>query len=541
MKKVALLTVLLVVAASAAITITFPGGTPSKVGEFFTFTISGGSQNDVVQLYVKSGPDNKRWISPTSTPLDASGSATVSNAEITHPGTGLKIYVAGAISGESAESFDVVAGDPNRWQILAPCEVPDPGLATSTTGKHGSAVVIAGGDSTYTINICDKWWNPATGGQTPSIETTDPFGHLPATPVVGANSIELRTAGSRYVKVYGGGLTLADSSKVTVNPGEATQLLLICPGEISLPGDDSATKSPGKYGDPEDATLGSKYLVEIRAVDDCWNKVPSYNDPDVNVYADTNLTADMTYTLEGGTTGPLVNVKFIKVNRQGEYIDAIGSLGLQTDYSTLVVVQPGVDRLEAEFIPTTVPVGVHADLEARAWIGDDPLPFGWADVELIEGSATHFHLDTTSIKIEDGVGSVDAWADTVGTYTVKVTAGDQADTVVLKVEERPGVTVIPNPFKYSAHGDIPIKFSYKVEETGAAEIMLLIADPYGNIVYKATYTSGEVVSPGTQEISWDGTNSKGNRIASGMYQAVVKITLKNLSTETLKKNFIVIW
>ncbi|MCK4232779.1 hypothetical protein KAX21_07505, partial [candidate division WOR-3 bacterium] len=206
----------------------------------------------------------------------------------------------------------------------------------------------------------------------------------------------------------------------------------------------------------------------------------------MNVYADTNLTTDTTYTLEGGTTGPFVNVKFIKVNRQGEYIDAIGSLGLKTDYSTLVVVQPGVDRLEAEFIPATVPVGVHADLEARAWIGDDPLPFGWADVELIEGSATHFHLDTTSIKIEDGVGSVDAWADTVGTYVVEVTSGDQVATDTLIVEERPGVTVIPNPFKYGAEGHYPIRFSYKVAEAGAAEVLLLIADPYGNIVYKAT-------------------------------------------------------
>ncbi|MEA3310873.1 MAG: FlgD immunoglobulin-like domain containing protein, partial [candidate division WOR-3 bacterium] len=127
------------------------------------------------------------------------------------------------------------------------------------------------------------------------------------------------------------------------------------------------------------------------------------------------------------------------------------------------------------------------------------------------------------------------------TYTIRVTAGEQTKDLTLTIKELTELLVAPNPYKYGSPGHDEIKFMYKVAQAGAAEVLLLIADPYGNIVYKATYTSGEVVSPGQQEISWDGTNSKGNRIASGMYQAVVKITLTNLSTEVLKKNFMVIW
>lgn len=528
MKKVTLLTILLVVAASAAITIEFPDDPPDKVGDSVKVTITA---SVVVDLAVDSNGTKKPWVSPQTL------SPGTNYVQITHPGSGLMLYASKLGDEDYSDPFNVVIGDAERWQIIGPGQTPDPGNAGNPSGKTPNTAAVTAGDvETYPVNLCDKWYNvvnPSPTGYT--ITTNDPFGR------VNGDQVELRTAGTWNVIVSGSDYT-PDTSKVKVNVGEATQLLLLCPGEDALPGDNATSGSPGKYGDLEDATLGSKYLVEIRAVDDCWNQVTSYNDPDVNVFAGTeNLTAAQQYGIDNGTTGKIVDVVFKEVNRQGEWIDAIGSLGLRTDYSTPVKVQPGIDRLEAEFKPSTVPVGVHADLEARAWVADVPLLFGWADVELIEGSATHFHLDTTSIKIEDGVGSVDAWADTVGTYTVKVTAGDQADTVVLTVEERPGVTVIPNPFKYGAEGHDKIKFSYKVEETGAAEVLLLIADLYGNIVYKATYTSGEVVSPGTQEISWDGTNSKGKRIASGMYQAVVKITLTNLSTEVSKKNFMVIW
>ncbi|TKJ43470.1 hypothetical protein CEE36_03805 [candidate division TA06 bacterium B3_TA06] len=541
MKKVALLTVLLVVAASAAITITFPGGEPTTVGIPVRVVITSDAV-DNVDLFVN--PGQKTWAYPTEVDLTQTGPTTFEyddDIEITHPGTNITLYASkGAEHGESSP-FTVVEGAAAKWQIIAPGETADPGNATNPEGKTGTASVTAGEDGNYNIQVCDKWSNIVSSTLTPVVSCTDSFADL-GTPAIGLNMFKLREAKNQQtITVTGGGLA-QDFAKVKVNPCEATQLLLLCPGENSLPGDNATSGYPGKYGEPVDAFLGSLYLVEIRAVDDCWNQA-DYDDPDVNVFAGTeNLTAAQQYGIDNGTTGKIVDVVFKEVNRQGEWIDAIGLLGLRTDYSTKVVVQPGIDSLLTYFVPPTVPVGVHADLYAKAYVAGDPLEFGYAYPTLIEGPAEHFHLSDTVIKIDEGVGSIEAWADTVGTYVVEVTAGAQVKTAVLTVEERPGVTVIPNPFKYSAHGDIPIKFSYKVAEQNAAEVLLLIADPYGNIVYKATYEKGAPeADAGTQEIFWDRTNSKGNRIASGMYQAVVKITLTNLSTETLKKNFIVIW
>ncbi len=546
MKKVLLLALLLVVAASAAITIEFPDGPPTKVGVPVRVNITSDVGSEKADLVLN--PNAEPGVYPTTVELPYTGlSATL---EITRPGSGLTVYASKVLDFGESESFDIVIGDAANWQILAPGETGVEGDATEPAGKTGPASVTAGEDATYKINICDTWFNVLTSASgTPSLATTDPFEKLSATPVVGNNTIQLRTvtagqASSTQTVTVSGGSYTSDVSNVTVNVGTAIQLIILCNGETALQGDDVAIGVRGKSGEPVDATLGGGYPVDVRAVDACWNWVPDYDETnnEVNVFAGSvDLTDGTTDEITGGVATN-VDVDFKTVAVGGENIDAEDSYGLKTPYSTEVGVLPGVDSLVADFVPSTVPVGVHADLEARAWVASKLLTAGSADVELIEGSVVHFHLDTNVIKIENGFGSIEAWADSVGTYIVEVTSGEQVDTDTLIVEERLGVTVIPNPYKYGAEGVTDIKFSYKVAEAGAAEIVLLIADIYGNVVYKVTYGSSEPEAlPGTQEIAWDGTNSNGTRIASGMYQAVMKITLTDLSSQVVKKNFMVIW
>lgn len=544
MKKVFLLTILLTSLALAQ-NFTFEGiPAVATVGEKYTITITADENTGNANLFLVVDGEAMPFVVPSS--VNFGGGQQVSpSLEFTYAGTGLKLRCVDPIDGDVGESapFDIDPGTPTKWLILAPGETESPGTAD---GKTGDPSVTAGEDATYTIKICDKWYNEVTTATgTPSLSSTDSFAVLPASPQLGANTIQLRTVEvgeeSSEQAVTVSGNYDQDQSSVDVNVGEAVNLLILCQGEEALQGDNATTGIRGKTGEPVDAFLGSDYLVEVRAVDACWNMVPTYNDPHVNVLAGSvDLTADTTNAIANGSASD-VNVGFKNVNREGEYIGARDSKGLQTAYSTRVVVQPGIDSLLTYFEPPTVPVGVHSDLYADAYVAGTPLEFGYAYVKLIDGPASFFHLSSDTIEIDEGTGSVEAWADTLGVYTVEVTAGDQIKTAVLTVQERPGVTVIPNPFKYGVGGATDMKFSYKVAEAGAAEVVLLITDVFGNIVYRATYTAGEQVSPGTQEIVWDGTNSNGNRVASGMYQAVMKITLTNLSSDVMKKNFMVIW
>ncbi len=557
MKKILLLTVLLVAAASAAMTIEFPNGAPDTVGVSVQVKITADdAENVLVNLFVNG---SKTWVSPATVQLvDHVG---IANIEITHDGTGLTLFaVYGAENGTSAP-FDVVKGVPARWQILAPGETSVPGDVSKPTGKEGTASVTAGNAANYTIAICDKWWNVTSGSQTPSLTTNDPFGHLPTATVSPNNSIELRRAtdnngGAKTLVIVSGDVLKPDTSKVTVLANTTTELLIVCGGETPLPGDDSTTSYPGKAGAPDDASMGNPYNVTVYAVDKCWNWVKNYTGTGV-VTVQGNTQGDITVTpkptISGGKAD--VSLAFTAYSTNGENISASeANGGKQTSYDTKVVVREGVTSIEYTLVPSMLQPGIKATLSIFPMIGSAHVTADYpVTVERTSGPKEGFWIqdfyppnDSNDTKLDvktvtGGEAKVYVWASAETTYVLKITAGGADTNVQFPVKEISGLTIAPNPWKYGAAGHDALKFTYKVDQAGAAEVMLLITDIYGNIVYKTTYTSGTAVEPGQQTITWNAKNSKGNPVASGMYQAVLKITLTNLSSEVLKKNLMVIW
>lgn len=532
MKKVALLTILLVVAASAAIT--FPNGAPSKVGEVVDVSIP---LTGAYLLYVDSGGVNRTWVYPTSGP--------VSQIEITHPGTGMKLVAVGASTEESAP-FDIVIGDEAKWQIIAPGEIAKEGDATEPDGKTGTARVTAGGDSTYDAYRCDKWYNhiDQAGSWTISVDPADD----PYASVTNKNEVQLRRAGTTTVTIAGGSLA-SNTSEVNVVPDVANKLLILCSdSEVEDPGDNATGNYPGKTGEPNEASLGTPYKVTVIAVDACWNEA-DYDLGTVTVWDDGN---NQIGTNAGGNFSRIAinDVDFGEVNPLGEYVTATESKGLQTTYATPVIVREGVDSIYAYLTKPTVTPGVTSSLMVELFIAGSHVPAGYpVIVDLDEASTTGdpstFEGEGTIYTKPTGIADTMVTATAVGDYYIDVSSGNASTTVKLTVEELEDLRVRPNPYVYERHSALPISFDYKVEQIGtggASEVKLLVADPYGNLVYTATYDIDETqTNPGQQTITWDGLNSKGVRVASGMYQAVLKITLINGSTSVLKKNLMVIW
>ncbi|MBA7653474.1 hypothetical protein ES703_61323 [subsurface metagenome] len=301
------------------------------------------------------------------------------------------------------------------------------------------------------------------------------------------------------------------------------------------------------------------YKVNVHVVDTVWNTVTNYPTGDsVLVTGGPAEPLGGFYAVEGGIAKD-VEATFVIADADGKDIYAVNKAGnLTTEYPTKVFVDEGVLFIEASFDKPIVPSNVSATLTAMAYL-DSATTVGAGfpiTVELVDGPAGGLYIknplkgDSSDTKltietISTGEATAKVWAEAESTYTIRVTAGDQSQDLDLTVQELKKLLVAPNPYKYSVHGDIPINFIYKVEQIGqggASEVVLLIADPFGNIVYRVTYDlSAPQTDPGQQTILWNRTNSKGNRIASGMYQAVLKITLINGETKVLKKNFMVIW
>lgn len=553
MKKILLLTVLLATIALAQ-NFTFEGiPNPATVGQKYDITITATENTGNVKLYLVVGSDAKEFVIPTDTTFDGTSEVTFP-LEFTYAGNGVKLRCVDPIDGDIGESdaFDINAGASSKWLIVAPGQTYAPG---TPTGKTGTGSVTAGDSADYNVYVVDKWYNDKGGSDIPELETTDLFGHVPETANVGVNKIELRTAGSRTVTVKGGSYT-QDVCNVIVNAGAVTQLQILAPDQVNLPGDDSTTANgpkkkayPGTTGTPGKASVGSPYIVKIWAVDKCWNVVTSYGPYEVNVFEsgnNTDLTSTTDDTIKSGKNDN-VNVKFTTDSPTNIY--AKDSNGKNTSYNTSVEVLAGIDSLTATLNPAIVPKDVHSTLHIEAYESAKPVALDYAYVELAEGPKESFHIeDSTKIvdgkwelTIVNGIAETEVWASAETTYVLKVTAGEQTRNVTLNVKDITGLTIAPNPWKYGAAGHNAINFSYKVEQAGAAEVMLLITDIYGNVVYKNIFTSGTPVQPGQQTISWDIKNGKGNSISSGMYQAVLKITLTNLSTEVLRKNLMVIW
>ncbi|MBD3285038.1 hypothetical protein GF359_01570 [candidate division WOR-3 bacterium] len=542
MKKAFLLSLLLVVAASAAMTVTL-SPVPTKVGESFTLQLAGGEANDKVQIYVNSGGENKRWIDPIETDLNNDGAASV-DAEITHPGSNLTVYVTGADNGES-DPFNIALGEPVNWQIIAPGQEKVEGNATVPSGKTGTGAVTAGDTITYDINVCDVWYNTIDDNPT-GFEiscTQDPFIYYDTT------AISLRKAGTSTVRVSGGAYN-ADESSVTVSPGEAVALLMICPGETHLPGDDSTTLYPGKTGEVNDAIMSQDYLVDIYAVDLCWNIDPSYGTYEVDVEDGATPANNLTPgrdTIENGRADD-VNLEFVNVKPQGEIISAKVIGDELTSYGTKVDVAGDIDSLYAFFTTAEVPVGVTSDYTVEAYIGGVPAgsdnDIALEITEAPEGSEATLPDTIETLPNPQGVAYATFTPDVAGTYVIRASAGGVYEDATLEVEDPAGLTIYPNPFKYAPSQDVnDINFKYEVvSDNPAAEVVLMIIDIAGNIVYKATYdeTGDEKLEPGYQTIVWDGTNGDGVKIASGMYQAVLKVTI-GITSEFYPKKFMVIW
>jgi len=540
MKKAFLLSLLLVVAASAAITITFPSGPPTKVGVPVPVTITSDAGTDSADLFVNPGSES--WVvgdnDQTEVALPYNG-----NIEMTHTGTGLTLYASkGGDTGES-ESFDVVVGDAAKWLILGPGETHDPGNADNPFGKTGSAVVTAGVESAYTIYVCDKWNNIENASPDDyTLGSDDPFMKT------NGNMVELRRVwgvngySNRTVNASGGAYE-RDSSIVRVNVSDPVALLIVCPLENRVPGDDSTSGYPGKSGDAGDGLVGTPYIVDIYAVDECWNVTPDYDADDVNVYdvLNRNLT-NITVPIVAGVAED-VAVNFISSN-DNEKISAGVLGGLTTSYDTDVKVAGGVDKIIPSLSHESAPVGVHSTLDVLALEADGDSARGVPIyMELISGDVTHFFDDDDDDTLwtdVDGLASVEVWADSAGEYVIELSSGDVDTTVTFTVYELGELVVYPNPFKYLPPDITDINFKYEVGEAGADEIILLVADIGGNVVYKATYTTGTELDPGFQIITWDGMNSNGVKVASGLYQAVLKIK-SGLVTDVYPKNFMVIW
>ena len=126
-----------------------------------------------------------------------------------------------------------------------------------------------------------------------------------------------------------------------------------------------------------------------------------------------------------------------------------------------------------------------------------------------------------------------------GNYTIRFQTEDgTADTsiVIQVIKPSYNIKAYPSPMN---KGDVA-KIEY-ILENEAENVTILITDMYGNKVLKEVRKGAEDVSVGRKIYEWDGYNSAGSRVASGVYIIMVKIEYEDRAPEIRKTHLLILW
>jgi hypothetical protein len=86
-------------------------------------------------------------------------------------------------------------------------------------------------------------------------------------------------------------------------------------------------------------------------------------------------------------------------------------------------------------------------------------------------------------------------------------------------------TVVPDSFLAYPNpmGIVGNRMYFAYYLSGSCNVIFAIYDPFGNLVYKEDIVPGsQGAQDGRNTIPWNGRNSEGERVATGLYYAVIK-------------------
>ncbi len=425
------------------------------------------------------------------------------------------------ITGESNE-FAVFSGPPTRFFTIMPGEEMAPG---SPDGRLPSPPQnqIAGESFTVDVHLTDAWYNVVEArNDSVYVTSTDSFGTTPAGQLSngsGAFDVGMRQAGNHRLYAHPGGgspISADTSSAFTVIPGGYERILVLLPGETSLPGDNATQpwQTPGKAGEPTDQFLRTPFVISAYACDNCWNQVSAVSDsvelesyfPFSAVPQRAELGDGADFMVEFNDAGPNQNVW------------ATTTGGLES-YLNWFDVRPLGTVLEIT-APDTVRAGetayVHVTMKDA---NDEPVVAAPCRFAVVAGNGDM--LD--SALLTDTLGRVTARFLCTRAY------GDEHDTIKISADttvyirifvEMPdssllggGIVVFPNPFGFNRDR---AEITYFLRSASAIDVT--IYDTFGNEVVSWHFRTGqEGALSGVNRIYWDGRNSRNRRVANGIY------------------------
>ncbi len=338
---------------------------------------------------------------------------------------------------------------------------------------------------------------------------------------------------------YGAPPHTGTSNNVVFQANTAYKLLTILPGQIYYPGIVS-----GKAGSAIAQQAGVSFFGAVYYTDQWSNLITSGNDS-YGVSSTDQYTGTQTFVLTNGTgvfsyalrtagqhylytrdvtnTGIKTDTSSQFIVNSGNYSDLLMILSGEThepgDTTTTTVNTPGKtgipdDQYEGEDFSVTVYAtdsmwNVFDTTGPAVQINSDFLFSNPAPENLSNGTAQF------TIQFYE-TGRVLLWAEenTIRSNNNYLNIISQIDTTVVP----DSFIAYPNPM-----GIVGNRMYFVYYLGGSCNVIFAIYDPFGNMVYEEKITPGsEGAHGGLNRLSWNGRNNEGERVATGLYYAVIK-------------------
>ncbi len=428
----------------------------------------------------------------------------------------------------TSNTFEILPGAPDRLLAILPGEQLAPGVPGGRSGRPADRT--AGDTFSFDVFLTDVWFNQIDeSDDSVYFGSDDRFGQLPVggelSNGTGSFAASLRTAGQHRIftmPALGESLPADTSSAVSVFAGPYEQMLLLTPGEALLPGDTTTSfwESPGKGGTPNPQYLRTPFPVTVYACDRCWNLVAGPGD---TVYLQSHfpmwfspwgdkLLDSVVFGVQFLTPGPN-EVIWASAPARGDY-----------SYPTFLNIRARGTELEIT-APDTVRSGETTHVLTRVFDANgDPIVAALVQCSVVKGSGTMLVPALLTDTIGYATGHFVCTPSPASEQdSIRISSGD-ADTVIgIYVRHlSDSLFAYPNPFG-SINRDRTLIF-YSLHR--ASSVKVKIYDPFGNEVWARHFNQNEPGGMlGDNTVYWDGTNKKGQRVASGVYLIQVLGTL----------------
>ncbi|MGQ9701353.1 MAG: FlgD immunoglobulin-like domain containing protein [bacterium] len=436
----------------------------------------------------------------------------------------------GGASGASNQ-FQVMPNSPYRLLSILPGQTYAPG---NQNGRFGNPTSQQAGNFFNTsIYLTDQWCNRInSASDSIRITTSDPFSSVMYVGLNNGNidlSYALRTAGNQrfYINDITNLSVKPDTSNsIYIYPGAYSRLLMLLPGEVHLAGDTTTNtiNTPGKTGTPIDQYVLEDFQITVYATDSMWNKTGVSGDS-IQLFGSSGFSNPPAQDLSNGMA--IFDANFSTSGEKFLYARDLNNN--YNSYDNFLRVVARANNFDIVVAPDTISPGDIAKITVTVYDRNNELIAGkWVYFSVIGGNGYIIpQYDTVQTNFQGVCQS--QFTATTGYFneldSIMISADNYAETTTVYViipdssVMEGNIVAYPNPF--GRVNQTYTRFVYYLQQD--CNVIFAIYDAFGNRVRYEEISAGQNgAKTGINILSWDGTNDKGHRVASGVYYVLLK-------------------